>query len=279
MRAAVLYGPRDLRMEEVHDPQPAADEIVYRVMACGVCPSDVRRWSGSRAGDEKRVLGHESVGEVIEVGNNVEGFAVGDRVARDWRDTCGECAYCRKGLFNFCLRAETPARLGFMGGFCELSKARGAACRRIPEDLAYEEAAFSEPLACCINGIRQSRVDLGEDVAVLGCGPIGLQLLQLARMRGARVIAVDLEQERLETARALGAHDTVAAADVDIVEALDDLTEGRGLDAVIVAAGVPSLVSKAMEVLDYGGRVNIFAGIYPQAEVSFDPNRPITGTR
>ncbi len=79
--------------------------------------------------------------------------------------------------------------------------------------------------------------------------------------------------------RALGAHDTVAAADVDIVEALDDLTEGRGLDAVIVAAGVPSLVSKAMEVLDYGGRVNIFAGIYPQAEVSFDPNRPITGTR
>ena len=202
MRAAVLYGPRDLRMEEVHDPQPAADEIVYRVMACGVCPSDVRRWSGSRAGDEKRVLGHESVGEVIEVGNNVEGFAVGDRVARDWRDTCGECAYCRKGLFNFCLRAETPARLGFMGGFCELSKARGAACRRIPEDLAYEEAAFSEPLACCINGIRQSRVDLGEDVAVLGCGPIGLQLLQLARMRGARVIAVDLEQERLETARA-----------------------------------------------------------------------------
>ena len=127
------------------------DEIVYRVFACGVCPSDVRRWNGSRAGGEKLVLGHESVGEVIEMGKNVEGIAVGDRVARDWRDTCGECAYCRKGLYNFCLRAETPDRLGFMGGFCELSKARGAACRRIPEDLAYEEAAFSEPLACCIN--------------------------------------------------------------------------------------------------------------------------------
>ena len=274
MRAAVLNSPRELKVEEVEVPRAGDNEVVYKVLACGVCPSDVRRWSSSRTDGEKRILGHESVGEVVEVGKNVTGFAVGDRIARDWRDTCGECEYCRKGLFNFSLLAETPDRLGFMGGFCELSKARAAACRKIPDGLSFEEAAFTEPLACCINGIRQSRIDLGEEVAVLGCGPIGLQLLQLARMRGARVIAVDLKPERLETARALGAHDTVAADGADTVKALRDLTDGRGLDAVIVAAGVPALVSNAMDVLDYGGRVNIFAGIYPKAEVGFDPNRP-----
>jgi L-iditol 2-dehydrogenase len=272
LRACLLYGSRDLRLDEIETPRILDDEVLIKVEACGICPSDLRRWTGQNPIVKPTILGHESVGEIVQVGKDVEGYEPGERVARDWRDICGECYYCRRGIFNFCEVAETPERLRFRGGFCEYNKARWPVLRRIPDGISYEEASFSEPLACCINGIRQSNIQLGDDVAIIGCGPIGLQLLQLSKVKGARIIAVDLIEDRLKMAGKLGAHDVVNAGEEDTVDAVKALTDGRGVNAAIVAVGGATPIGNGMKMLDYGGSVNIFAGTYPKAEIPFDPN-------
>ena len=274
MKVSMLNGYRDLRVEEVEAPTAGEDEIVFKVMACGICPSDVRRWNGSRNITHKRILGHESVGEVTELGGKVKDLKVGDRIVRSWRNTCGTCYYCRKGLYNFCLEAETLPRLGFLGGFCEYSKVKDPCYRKIPDNVTYEEAAFTEPLACCINGIRQSYIELGDDVAIIGCGPIGLQLMQLSKARGARVIAVDLKEERIQLAKKMGAHDIINAKECDTVQAVMDLTENRGVNTSIVAVGGAIPIKNGLDILDINGTVNIFAGTYPKTEIPIDPNPP-----
>jgi L-iditol 2-dehydrogenase len=274
MKAAMLYGYKDLRIEEVEKPVANADEIAFKVMACGICPSDVRGYNRKGKLERPRIPGHESVGVVVEVGDGVEGVEVGDKIVRDWRNTCGVCYYCRKGLYNFCLKAETPEWRGFSGGFCEYSKATDPAYRKMPDNLSYEEAAFSEPLACCINGIHQSNIEVGDDVAIIGCGPIGLQLMQLAKVRGARIIAVDLKEDRLQVAKKLGAHDVINAGEQDTVETILGLTDGRGVNAAIVAVGHPVPIKNGLDVLDLDGTLNIFAGTYPKAEIPVDPNVP-----
>ncbi len=274
MKASMLNGYMDLTIEEVETPVAGEDEIVFKVMACGICPSDVRRWNGNRNVTHKRILGHESVGEVTELGDKVEGLEVGDRIVRDWRNTCGTCYYCRKGLYNFCLEAETLSRLGFLGGFCEYSKVKDPVYRKIPDNVSYDEAAFTEPLACCINGIHQSNIEMGDDVAIIGCGPIGLQLLQLSKARGARIIAIDLKEDRIQLARKLGAHDIINARDQNTIQTVKDLTEGRGVNASIVAVGGAIPIKNGLDILDYEGTLNIFAGTYPKTEIPIDPNPP-----
>ena len=270
----MLNGYMDLKIEEVETPVAGEDEIVFKVMACGICPSDVRRWNGNRNITHKRILGHESVGEVTELGDKVKGLEVGDKIVRDWRNTCGTCYYCRKGLYNFCLEAETLSRLGFLGGFCEYSKVKDPVYRKIPDNVSYEEAAFTEPLACCVNGIHQSNIEIGDDVAIIGCGPIGLQLLQLSKARGARIIAIDLKEDRIQLARKLGAHDIINARDQDTIQTVKDLTEGRGVNAAIVAVGGAIPIKNGLDILDYEGTLNIFAGTYPKTEIPIDPNPP-----
>ena len=270
----MLYGFKDLRIEEVEKPKVNPDEILFKVMACGICPSDVRGWNRNQKLDHPRIPGHESAGEVIEIGEKVDGLEIGDRIVRDWRDTCGVCYYCRKGLYNFCLEAETSSRHGFQGGFCEYSKVRDPVYRKIPDNLSYEEAAFTEPLACCINGIHQSNIEIGDDVAIIGCGPIGLQLLQLSKARGARLIAVDLMEERLQIAKKLGAHDVINAKEQNTIQAVQDLTDGRGVNASIVAVGGAIPIKNGLDILDLDGTLNIFAGTYPKAEIPLDPNPP-----
>lgn len=274
MKAAMLYGYKDLRIEEVKKPVAAEDEIVYKVMACGVCPSDVRSWNRNQELKQPRIPGHESVGVVTEIGDKVEDLEVGDSIVRDWRDTCGTCYYCRKGLYNFCLEAETPKRRRFSGGFCEYSKVRDTVYRKMPKRVSYEEAAFTEPLACCINGIHQSNIEIGDDVAIIGCGPIGMQLLQLSKIRGARIIAVDLKDERLDLAKKLGAHEVINAREQDTIQGIMDLTENRGVNASIVAVGGAIPIKNGMDVLDIDGTLNIFAGTWPAVEIPVDPNPP-----
>ncbi|HEX2186514.1 MAG TPA: zinc-binding dehydrogenase, partial [Chloroflexota bacterium] len=144
--------------------------------------------------------------------------------------------------------------------------------RRLPEHVSFEEAAFCEPLACVINGNEMTPMRLGDDVVIVGAGPIGLMHLQLARNRGARVIVSDPIAARLEVARKLGAHDVIDASSTDAVARVKELTEGRGADAVIVAVGAGEPVRQGLEMAAINGRVNFFAGTYPPVELPFDPN-------
>jgi len=281
MKAARLYGTRDLRVEALDDPKPGLGEALIRIHACGVCPSDLRAYLGSssHSANLPRTPGHEWSGIVVELGDaptegSVEGAAppssvhVGDRVVADWRYVCGRCYQCRRGVFNYC----EQLRRGVRGGFAEYGIAPLSQLRVLPNNVSFEAASFCEPLACVINGNSAVPMALGDDVVIVGAGPIGMLHMQLARNRGARLIVSDPIAARLERARALGAHDVIDASATDPVERVKELTAGRGADAVMVAVGAPEPIRQALQMGAIGGRVNFFAGTYPPAELPLDPN-------
>ena len=272
MQAARLYGVGDLRVKEVERPQiEFDDDVLIRIHACGICPSDLRAYTGLRPAhrDMPYTPGHEWTGEVVAVGGGVQGFAVGDRVAPSWRVVCGECYYCVRGRHNYC---ENLVRGRVRGGFAQYGVAPARALLHIPDSVSYEQASFCEPLACCINGSLDSGIGFGDDVVVIGAGPIGLTHLQLAKHSGARVTVSDLLPERLAKAKELGADHTILASQVDPVEAVKDLTEGRGADVVIVAVGAPAALRQALEMAGLCSTVNFFAGTYPPTTLDLDPN-------
>ena len=269
MTRALLTGPRSFQIEEHSAPEAGPQDVLIDIHTCGVCPSDVRFYSGTRAGATyPRTLGHEWVGRVIDVGGDVSRFAVGDRVAAFVQRVCGMCRNCQRGMSNMCLN-RLPA---IEGGFQTVGRAVSDALEPIPDDTPYEAAAFAEPLACCLNGISRTPIVPGDTVVLMGVGPIGQLLSQLAQLRGGKVIAVDMIPERLELAMELGASEGLNAADPDLVKKIQDLTGGFGAEAVIVAVGVPAAELQALELAAPGGYVNYFAGTYPSATIAMDPN-------
>ncbi len=278
MKAARLYGVRDLRVEEVADPEPGPGEALIRIHACGVCPSDLRAYlragSGSPLFALPRTPGHEWTGTVVALGpptteaRSLPEIKVGDRVVADWRDVCGRCYQCRRGVFGYCENLRHAVR----GGFTEYGVAPLSQLRVIPENVSFEEASFCEPLACIVNAHSYTEISLGDDVVVVGAGPIGLMHLQVARNRGARVIVSDPISARLEKARELGAHDVVDAAATDVVARVKELTDGRGANAVIVAVGAAEPLGQALQMGAINGWINFFAGTHPPIELPVDPN-------
>ena len=272
MMAARLHGVGDLRVEEVDRPAVAADdEVAIRIHACGICPSDLRAYTGLRPPNRPTPYtpGHEWAGEVIDAGNAVEGFALGDRVVPSWRVVCGKCYYCIRGQHNFC---ENLQRGRVRGGFAEVGIAAAGSLLKIPDPLSYQEACFCEPLACCITGHLDSDVGFGDEVVVIGAGPIGLLHLQLAVHAGARVWVSELLPERLAVAAELGADALIDASEVDPVRWVRERTGGRGADVVIVAVGAPRALEQALEMAGNCSTVNYFAGTYPPTTLQIDPN-------
>jgi len=271
MRSARIYGVGEMGVEEIerHSIQ-APDEVLIKIHACGVCPSDLRAYTGTRGGRAYPFTpGHEWAGEIVEVGPAVEGWKVGDRVAPSWRVMCGTCYYCVRGLHNYC---ENIGRYRPRGGFCEYGASVQQALYRIPENQSFVQAAFAEPLACIINGNRWTMINYGDDVVVIGAGPIGLMHMQLARHSGARVIVSEMNAERLAKAKALGADEVINPGEVDAVQAVKDLTNGYGANAVIVAVGNRRAEEQALDMAAIGASVNYFAGTYPPTTFPLDPN-------
>ncbi|MFQ6039391.1 MAG: zinc-binding dehydrogenase [Candidatus Poribacteria bacterium] len=271
MKAALLYGVKDVRVEQTDTPPMDEAKVLIKIKYCGVCPSDVRWYTGARsASSYPRRLGHEWVGEVVQIGAEVEeDFKIGDRVAPDWRVVCGKCHYCRRGIFNYC---EDFGYGKVSGGFCEYGTAISPNLRLIPEGVSYPEATFTEPLACCINGINKNNIKIGDDVVIVGTGPIGLMHVQLAKHLGGRVIACDLVEERLEVAKQVGADEVICAAREEAIEKVKELTDGRGANSIVVAVGAPNAIEMALQMAGICGTVNLFAGTYPPAKIDLDPN-------
>lgn len=277
MKAARLYGVRDLRVEDLDDPAPGRGEALIRIHACGVCPSDLRSYLGARSGSGAMALprtpGHEWSGVVEALGEPDDSgpapdIHVGDRVVADWRYVCGRCYQCRRGVFNYC----EHLRRGVRGGFAEYGVAPLTQLRAIPDNVSFEEASFCEPLACITNAHSYTEINLGDDVVIVGAGPIGLLHMQMALRRGARVIVSDPIAMRLEKARELGAHDVIDASTTEPVARVKELTDGRGANAVIVAVGAPEPIKQGIEMGTINGWVNLFAGTYPPTEIPADPN-------
>jgi len=240
MKALVLAEYNRLQIQDLPDPRAGEGEVLVEVRACGICGSDVHGMDGSTG---RRippiVMGHEAAGVIVELGPGVRDLAAGDRVTFDSMVWCGECSFCRRGAY------------------------------RLPEGLAFEHAAMTEPLSVAVHAAALAHVGLNDSAAVIGTGVIGLLVVETLRAAGCgRIVAVDLDEQRLELARRLGASETFSPALVDDVAAeIQRRTGGRGVDLAVEAVGLAKTVSAAIHAVRKGGRVVLVGNISPQAEL------------
>jgi len=267
MRAAVLEELEKLVVKEVPDPEIGPGEVLVRVQACAVCGSDVRIYHhGNPRVKPPQILGHEIAGDVIAVGEGVEKFRVGDRVATAADVPCGVCEYCRNGMGNNCA-VNYALGYQFQGGFAELVPLNRVTVdygpvHDIPEGMSYETATLAEPLACCLNGLERSFLRPGDSVLIIGAGPAGILLAEAAKALGAtQVILAQRSQRRLELAKRFRADAFIATAERDLAEAAMDLTGGQGVDIAITACASSEAQEQALAVVRPRGRVNYFGGL------------------
>jgi L-iditol 2-dehydrogenase len=270
MKAAMLYGIKDLRIEDVPVPEVGAGEVLVKIKAATTCGTDLKilqRGYVEKVIRLPTVFGHEWAGEVVEVGDGVEWPVKDMRVRAGNSAPCLRCSMCRKGKFNLC-----EDMVWLWGAYAEYIKVPARMVRvnmqEIPKHVSYEEAAITEPLACVLHGLEEARVKLGDVVAIIGAGPIGLlHLLTVKKMGAEKAIMVDLVEERLSFARKLGADETVEAGKSDVVQTVKQLTGGYGADVVIEAIGLPVTWEQALRLVRKGGTVLEFGGCPPGAEV------------
>ncbi|MBI5830910.1 MAG: zinc-dependent alcohol dehydrogenase family protein [Armatimonadetes bacterium] len=270
MRAAVIEAPGQARVVELTEPPCGPGQARVAVAWCGVCGTDVHILHGGFRADYPLTPGHEFSGTVVEVGAGVTDLAVGDRVTIDPNIVCGACAYCRRGLVHLCERL-TAVGVNQPGGFAERCVVPVAQAYRLPESVSFEQAACCEPLACCVHGVDRAAIAPGERVLVVGAGPIGLLMAQLARVAGAALVAVaDPVAAKRDLALSLG-------ADLAIDPAIDDVARvaraamGIGPDVVFECVGRADTVLTALSSARRGGRVVLFGVCPKEAEVALRP--------
>jgi L-iditol 2-dehydrogenase len=268
----MYYNNRDVRLEEMPVPEIGRGEILVRVMASGICGSDVMEWYRIRKAP--LVLGHEIAGEIADVGEGVTQYRVGDRVFVSHHIPCNTCHYCLRGYHTAC---ETLHTTNYdPGGFAEyvripeLNVDRGVFM--LPEELSFEDGVFVEPLACVVRGQRVVNLQPGQSVLILGSGISGLLHLLLARSLGAgRIIATDVSEYRLRMAKELGADEAIHAGE-DIPDCLRRINDGRLADLVIVCTGALSAFDQALKSVDRGGTVLCFATTEPDVDLAVPIN-------
>ena len=271
MKAALLHGKKQIRIQERPRPTPGPGEVLVRVRSVGVCGSDVHYYAEGKIGKnvvtEPLVLGHEASGDIAEVGAEVEGLEVGRRVALDPGLSCGTCYACRIGRSNLCTNVRFYATPPVDGTLQEFVLAHPDQVLPIPDAMSYDEGALLEPLQNSLRAMILVPTMPGDHVAVFGCGVIGLACIELAAAAGAtRILAVDMLDYRIETARDFGATDTASAKTGDPVAAAMEMTAGRGVDKVYECTGYAITQGARMSAI--GARMAV-VGI-PAREVALD---------
>ncbi len=274
MRAAVLEGVKDLRIVELPDPTPGPGELLIRLKAAGICGTDIHYWEGraGATGGGVRILGHDFGGVVEQVGPGVVGFAVGDRVLVDPARYCGQCAYCQRGQFNLC-DSHTYMGMQAEGCFRELIPAPAAFTFKLPDNVSFEESSVLEPAAVALHVFwRVDRDDplyrADKVLACVGCGPIGLELIQIAKLEGYEAIACDVVPARLELARELGADHLVNAAEEGAAARVRELT-GERKNLVVDASGSRTSGPFSIDAATRGATVVLVGG--SPSQTGFQP--------
>jgi L-iditol 2-dehydrogenase len=279
MKVGRFYAPGDIRLEDVPEPSPGPGEVKIRVRNCSTCGTDVKIFNhGHHHLVPPRVIGHEIAGLVVDSG--VDGWVPGDRVQVIAAVPCGVCPDCVRGRMPVCPN-QTSVGYHYDGGFAEYLIVPAAVLavdglNRIPDGVSFAEASIAEPLACVLNGQEIARVGVGDDVVVIGAGPIGCLHVRLARARGARrVFLADLNRARLDMSAAVVAPDaTICGTEVDSVDAVLKLTDGRGADVVITAAASGAAQQDAVPMTARGGRISFFGGLPRTAPtITLDSNQ------
>ncbi|MBI4684700.1 MAG: alcohol dehydrogenase catalytic domain-containing protein [Nitrospirae bacterium] len=272
MRVVMYYNNNDVRIEEMPVPKIGRGELLVKVMASGICGSDVLEWY--RIKKAPRVLGHEIAGEIVEVGEDVKNYKKGDRVFVSHHVPCNTCHYCLNGYHTAC---ETLHRTNYdPGGFAEYLRVPEINVDRgiylLPENMSYEEGTFIEPLACVLRGQRVANLKPGQTVLVIGSGISGLLHINLARaLRAGKIIATDVHEYRLKAASRFGADFTIHAEE-NVSERVKELNDGRLADCVIVCTGAIPAMEQALQSVDKGGTILFFAVPEPGINLSIPIN-------
>ena len=274
MSAGVYRGAGRVAVETVPVPEIGEGEVLFRVGACGICGTDLKKIHHGFV-PPPQIFGHELAGTVVAVGRGVKKFKTGDRVVSFHHIPCGDCFYCERELFSQCAGyKKVGLTAGFDpngGGFAQYVRAMPWIVERgmiaLPEDVSFEEASFVEPVNTCLKAVRKARVAKGETVVVVGQGPIGLLLMMLAKLEGAQVLVSDPVAGRRAASKRFGADEAFEPA--ELATAVATRTDGRGADAVILAVPHPKLVSEALALVRPGGRVLLFAQNDPSMKIEF----------
>lgn len=268
MKATILYGPDDLRIEEVDVPDVGPHEVLIKVEVDALCPTGIhavhlgKQW-GPPGVKIIGMAGHEFSGTVVKVGDAVDNVKVGDRVVADTIIRCGRCYYCKIGKSNLC---ENKRNLGYLS-WAEYIKTVDYQTYKIPDDLTFEEAAFTEPLACVLNGFEMLNAKPGKVAVVIGSGPMGLLHMQMLKYAGGvQVIITDLIEDRLKKAKELGADEVINITKEDPEEKVKELTNGKGADYVVVTVGNTKVQESAMKIVAPLGKVLLYAGVHVHGE-------------
>ena len=267
MKVAVYYNNKDVRVKEVPVPEINENEILVKIRASGICGSDVMEWY--RIKKAPRVLGHEMAGDIVKVGEKVKKYKVGDRVFVSHHVPCNTCKYCLEGKHTLC---NTLHSTNFdPGGFAEYIRVPEINVDRgvflLPDEISYEEGVFIEPLACVIRGFRIAEIMPGQTILIIGSGITGLLQLKLAKAWGAKkVICVDVSEYRIKKAIEFGA-DLAIQASEDIPKKIKEINDGYLADIVIVSTGTPGAIPQAIECVEKGGALLLFAPVAPDVEV------------
>ena len=270
MKAAMLYGVKDLKVEDVEVPEVKDGEVLVKVKAATTCGTDLKIFQ--RGYVEKviklpTIFGHEWAGEVAEVGKGLEWPRKDMRVRAGNSAPCLHCSMCQRGKYNLC-----ENMIWLWGAYAEYIKVPARMVlinmQGIPDGISYEEAAITEPLACVLHGVEQANVKLGDTVAIIGAGPIGLlHLLTVKKMGAGRTIMIDLVDERLGFAEKLGADATVNSGKENVETRIRELTGGYGADVAIEAIGLSATWEQALKLARKGGTVLEFGGCPPGTEI------------
>lgn len=259
MNVAMYYNNRDVRLEKIAVPRIGTGELLVRIRASGICGSDLMEWY--RIKKAPQVLGHEIAGEVVEVGEGVKSYRVGDRVFAAHHVPCGKCRYCLAGHQSVCeLLRTTHFDPGGLAEYIRVPKINvELGTHRLPDEMTFDEGSFIEPLACVVRAQRFARMSAGQSVLVIGSGISGLLHIQMARARGAaRIMATDISDFRLKAAAQFGADATIHGRE-DVPARLRELNNGRLVDLVIVCTGAMPAIQQAVKSVDRGGTLLFFA--------------------
>jgi 2-desacetyl-2-hydroxyethyl bacteriochlorophyllide A dehydrogenase len=268
MNAAVFKNTKLMELQDLAIPVIKPEEVLIKVTASGVCKTDFHIFNGESPSKPPVVLGHEYCGEIVDVGKHVNSFSIGEKVAINPNIHCGYCEYCKAGKINLC---ENLVALGVTrnGGFEEYSAVPISQVYHLPDDVNFYQAAFAEPLSCCIHGLNLAEIELNDVVAIIGAGPIGLLMLQLVKLKGPKeIIIIEPVAEKRELAKQLGATLTLNPMEKDFTDKCFEMCNG-GVDVVIECVGNAPAVETAFNISKKGGRIIIFGLSDATSKVSF----------
>lgn len=274
-KVAVNSGVNEISIEEKTIKEPKGSQVLVKIHSCAICTLEQRMYTGVM----KRYPfagGHEAAGTVVAVGEKVKSLKIGDKVSTRMLTSCGECYYCRSGHENKCVTAfiaNIHDGIGGPGGFAEYMIIEAKALYKMADDLDLKHAALTEPLACCVHSVNNAEIELGNDVVVIGNGIMGAFHIQLSKLKGARVIVCEVDDERLELAKKIGADIVINSSKVNAVEKVKELTDGRGADVVFCTAAITSLASESINMTGNKGRVVMYSSFPNGKPIELDANR------